>query len=176
MNKWNLAAPNGITREEIVRMMQDAGIPASLYKDGSIYINDVLVFGIADAYLTIKLFDNGLVGTTHLSTPISTVTKEHIERFIADCKALANTSVGITINNNKKINWVDTLNEDNDKECLYCQQGKTIPNQYGTEQDFLIEKDEPEVGTYGLTYVIEDDVSGCMQINYCPMCGRKLGG
>lgn len=60
-------------------------------------------------------------------------------------------------------------------ECPYCQQCKTIPNQYGTEQDFRIEKDEPEVGLFGLTYVIEDDVSGCMQINYCPMCGRKLG-
>ena len=24
-------------------------------------------------------------------------------------------------------------------------------------------------------YVIDDDVCGCMQINYCPMCQRKLG-
>ena len=79
----------------------------------------------------------------------------------------------------KKRNLVDlstiTLKIKDDKECPYCQQGKAIPNQYGTEQDFRIEKDEPEVGSYGLTYVIDDDVCGCMQINYCPMCQRKLG-
>lgn len=78
----------------------------------------------------------------------------------------------------KKSNLVDlstiTLNGKDDKECPYCL-GKEIPNQYGTEQHFQVEKDEPEVGSYGLTYVIEDDVCGCMQINYCPMCGRKLG-
>lgn len=79
----------------------------------------------------------------------------------------------------KKSNLVDlstiTLDGKDDKECPYCQQGKEIPNQYGTEQDFRIEKDEPEVGSYGLTYVIEDDVCGCMKINFCPMCQRKLG-
>lgn len=171
MMKWSIAEPNGITREEIVRMMQDAGLPASLKEDGCIFINDVLILGIKDAYLTIKLFRKILIGTSHVGIPITTVTKEHIERFVADCKDLGTNCLGITINNN----WiVDTLNGKDDKECPYCQQGKAIPNQYGTEQDFRIEKDEPEVGSYGLTYVIEDDVCGCMQIHYCPMCGRKL--
>lgn len=68
--------------------------------------------------------------------------------------------------------------------CKYCEEGKRGKFK-GRKPDFImmqdrfairIEKDEPYIGDYGLTVSDnEEAVEYTEKINYCPMCGRKLG-
>lgn len=63
-----------------------------------------------------------------------------------------------------------------DKKCPYCLD-KEIPNTYGKAHHITIDEDEHEVGTYRLTFIVNDRICGCersIRIHYCPMCGRKL--
>lgn len=76
--------PNDITREEIFRMLQDANIPVSQDKYGCIYVNNHLTLGLNRAYLEVELFGRGNVGTSFHDIPVSKVTRERIEKFIAD--------------------------------------------------------------------------------------------
>lgn len=66
--------------------------------------------------------------------------------------------------------------------CKYCDfknrenvNDKFIPVQYGCGYA-SIEPDEPQMGSYAIEVFREDDdvTTATFEINFCPMCGRKL--
>lgn len=67
--------------------------------------------------------------------------------------------------------------------CQYCEKHPigceelTTPFICNSDTVLRIEKDEPYVGDYGFTLYIDGETVfyGSEPINYCPMCGRKLG-
>lgn len=68
--------------------------------------------------------------------------------------------------------------------CKYCEEGKRGKFK-GRKPDFIIfqdrfvvriGKDEPYIGDYSLTVSDNEEcVEYTEKINYCPMCGAKLG-
>ena len=62
-----------------------------------------------------------------------------------------------------------------DKECIFCEGGEVLNDV--AESNFAIAIDIDEDGHYIETEFLQEDIYSdvATYINYCPMCGKKLG-